>query len=64
MAGNNQTQGWINQLEPKRQTQRINKTKSWFFMENQQGRQILAKLTKKNKDRIQRFAKPEMKRDA
>jgi hypothetical protein len=52
MAGNNQTQAEINQVETKRTIQRINKSRSWFVEKINKIDKPLARLTKGHKDSI------------
>jgi hypothetical protein len=52
MAGNNQTQAEINQIETKRTIQRINKTRNWFFEKINKIDQLLARLTREHRGSI------------
>ena len=51
MAGNNQTQGEINQVET-RTTQRITQMRSWFFEKINMIDKPLARLTRGHRDSI------------
>jgi hypothetical protein len=52
MAGNNQTQGKINQGEIKRTIQRTNQTRSWFFEKINKIDKPLSRLTRGHRDSI------------
>ena len=52
MAGNNQTQGEINQVETRRTIQRINQRRSWFFEKIKKIHKPLARHTGGHRDSI------------
>ena len=53
----------INQIETKRTIQRINKTRSWFFVKINKSDKPLARLTRGLRGTTPKIIKPEMKKE-